>query len=205
MNIVSEGQFQQILAHDRFDELNAAESSADALFTLVAMGLVSEAELDRQAEALEAAADPAGAGQALSVIDETRDTMAAVVRGFNREQMDVLLELGLIDAEQRDAGEAIRPQRVEGVLDSPAKALAALVNRGIVTEEQFDAMKALSADTSQQVQFQQRNAVVDEAARRYHEIVGQYVKAMSSGVLRSVGLLLLIVFSVIGLMVWLFK
>ena len=193
LGIISEAQCQTGLASDIADRLHAATSAGEALFWLVTRGIVPEAEVDRQAD------ESAWHAEKQAVLLEAQENIAAAIRSVNAEHMDVLLAQGLIDADQHEAGLDIRPQRAEGVIDSPGRALAVLVNRGVVTEAQFDELKAAAALAGQQ----ERSAIVDEAARITHEIVGQYVKAMSGGALRVFGLIMLAVFSLIGLAVWL--
>ncbi len=207
LGIISDEQYQRALASDIADKLQAADSAGEALFWMATRGIVTEAEIDRQVDALtQSGADEAGThAEKLTALSAAQEGIAATIRSVNAEYMDALLELGLIDAGQRDAGLDLRPQRVEGIIDSPGRALAVLVNRGIVTETQFDDMKATADKTAGQGEHQARNDIVAEAARITHEIVGHYVKAMSGGVFRMFGLLMLGVVVVIGLFLLLMR
>lgn len=86
-------------------------------------------------------------------------------------------------------------------MDSPARALAILVGRGIVAEERLSEISAQGLEESQRANGTERLAA--EAAKVHHAIVGKYVKAMAGGALRAVGLMMLAIFGVIGLAVWL--
>jgi hypothetical protein len=202
LGVISDEQYRRALASDIADKLQAADSAGEALFWMATRGIVTEAEIDRQVDALTQSAGVGEAGvqaEKLTALSAAQEGIAATIRSVNAEYMDALLELGLIDAGQRDAGLDLRPQRVEGVIDSPGRALAVLVNRGVVTEAQFDELKAVADKTAGQAGHRARNEVVAEAARITHEIVGHYVKAMSGGVFRMFGLLMLGAVLLIGL------
>jgi len=197
LGIISDEQYQTALVSDIADRLHAAASAGEALFWLVSRGIVAEAEVDRQAD------ESGEHAEKQAVLFEAQENIAAAIRSVNAEHMDALLAHGLIDADQHEAGLDVRPQRAEGVIDSPGRALAVLVNRGIVSEAQFDELKAAADKTAGQAEHQACNGIVEEAARVTHEIVGHYVKAMSGGALRVFGLMMLGIFSLIGLAVWL--
>ena len=204
LGVMTEAQCQRALAHERLMSLTTVESDADALFRAAICGVVTEKELEELAARFdEAQASDPGQSEKRAIVDEALGLIDAVVKEQMRGPLDALLALGLITADQHEAGLDIRPMRAEGAIDGPARALAVLVNRGIVEEERLVELKAQGLGDSQDAGAKERLAVVTEAARIYHEIVGQFVKAMGGGALRLFGLIMLAVFGLIGLVLWL--
>jgi len=110
LGLVSDEQYRQALSSDIAGELEAGATPADALFGLVARGIVTEAEVDRQADELaRPSADGPGTAEKLAVLSEVRGSIAATVWSFNAPHMEALLALGLIDGAQREAGCGLRP------------------------------------------------------------------------------------------------
>lgn len=205
LGLITDEQYQQASTHERLVGLTTVESDGEALFRLVVCGVVNEQELEAFADQLGAAAQEPNVGEheKLAIVDEALSFIEVPVRSVNREPLDALLVLELINTEQHEAGLDIRPTRAEGLMDSPARALAILVSRGIVAEGRLDEIMAQGLENAQQANAKERLAVATEAAKVYRGIVGQYVKAMSGGALRVFGLMMLVIFSVIGLAVWL--
>lgn len=203
LGLINGEQYQQATTHERLVGLTT-ESDGEALFHLVVCGVVNEQELEALADQLRTAQEPnPGEQEKLAIVDEALSFMDVAIRSVNREPLDALLALDLINTEQHEAGLDIRPTRAEGLLDSPARALAILVSRGIVAEERLAEITAQGLENSQQANAKERLAVATEAAKVYHGIVGKYAKAMAGGALRVFGLMMLAIFGVIGLAVWL--
>jgi hypothetical protein len=203
LQLITPSQYQQALARDDLQGLTTG-SAADALFWMMSRGLVNEKKLESQVSAL-SETDGEQARDGLAVLRQTLDMAADLVRSMNREHMEALQSLGLIDAAQCAAGCDVHPQRVEGIIDSPARALAVLVNRGIVDEAQFEAMKNEALQPSPADDAAERSAVVSQADQMGREMVGRYVKAIAGGAFRMVGLPVLGVGMLVGLMVWLLR
>jgi hypothetical protein len=205
LRLITDEQYQRAATHERLATLTTVESDSDALFRMVICGVVTENDLEhlvgRLAETQGSASH--GDSEKLTIVNETLSFINAAIRNLNREPLDVLLGMSLIDAEQHEAGLDIRPSRAEGLMDSPARALAILVNHGIVAEERLAELAAEGLENPLEADAKERRAVAAEAAKAYHGIVGQYVKAMSLGAIRFVGLMMLAVLGVIGLAVWL--
>lgn len=204
LGVITSEQYQRATMHERLMSVTSVESDADALFRSVICGVVSERELEDLAARLVAAQefDP-GRNEKIAIVSEALVFIDAAIRDSMREPLDALVAMGLIDTEQHEAGLDIRPVRAEGVMDSPARALAILVSRGIVTEERLNELKAQATENALQADAKERLAVITEAAQIYHDIVGQYVKAMGGGALRAFGLIMVVVFGIVGLAVWL--
>jgi hypothetical protein len=185
------------------ENLDDQPDEIDTLFWLVHHGIVSEAELQTHKDSLLALPQATDADEArFSIVGPALDMIDQVVKGMIRPALDALLALGLIDAKQYEAGCDVRPQRAEGVIETPGRALAVLANRGIVTEEQFEAMKAQARANPPGAGEEERSAVVIEAEKIFNDIVDQYVKAMSGGAGRAFLLIALVIAAVIGLGLW---
>lgn len=204
IGLISEQQSQDALIHDAAAELDAHEDEVDTLYWLLGHGIVSEDELEAEKKRLLALPETSEADEErFGIVHATLDLVDQIIKGTIRPALDSLLALGLIDAAQLEAAGDVRPQMAEGVIDSPARALAVLANRGIVTEEQFEAMKAQARAVPPGAVEGERDAVVIEAEKIFNDIVGQYLKSMSGGIGRMFLLLALFVGGVIGLGLWL--
>lgn len=204
IGLISEQQSQDALIHDDAAKLDAHEDEVDTLDWLLGHGIVSEDELEADKKRLLALPETSDADEErFGIVHAALDLVNEVIKGTIGPAFDALLALGLIDAAQFEAAGDVRPQQAEGVIDSPARALAVLANRGIVTEEQFEAMKAQARAVSPGAVAGERDAVVIEAEKIFNDIVGQYLKAMSGGMGRVFLLLALFVAGVIGLGLWL--
>jgi len=205
LGLIDGEQYQQATTHERLVGLTTVESDGEALFHLVVCGVVNEQELEALAGRLGATTQEAapGGNEKLAIVNEALSFVDVAIRSVNRGPLDALLDLDLINTEQHEAGLDIRPTRAEGLMDSPARALAILVSRGIVAEERLNEITAQGLENSQQVNAKERLAVAAEAAKVHHAIVGKYVKAMAGGAFRVFGLMMLAIFGLIGLAVWL--
>ena len=202
--LISEQQSQAAAIHDDAAELDDQPDEVDTLYWLVTRGIVSEGELQAHKNRMLALPEATDADEALfAIVHPVLDMVDHVVKGLGRPEFEALLALGLIDAQQLEASGDVRPQRAEGIIDTPARALAVLVNRGIVTEEQFEALKTQAHADAPGAEEEERVAVVIEAEKIFNDLVGQYVKAMSSGMWRTFLLIMLVVAAVIGLGLWL--
>lgn len=204
--LISEEQYQQATTHERFADQPNGDSDADALFRLVTCGVVKEQELHALADEL---ASMQGSNserrEKLDIVNEALSYIDSAVRIVNSGPLDVLLSLGVINAEQHEEGLDIRPTRAEGLMDSPARALAILVGHGVVPGERLEEIKRQELENSQGANAKERLTIATEAAQIHHDIVGQYVKAMAGGAFKAFGLMMLVIFGVIGLAVWLLR
>lgn len=184
-----------------------ATSDEEALFKLMARGVVDEDDLARRIDALREA-DPGDGSfdEPLGILTSVQDAITESVSRLNKPHMDALLALSLIDEGQHAEGCKLRPMQAEGRIDGPARALMVLVNRSIVSEADFHALKAAAhAPSDGGAAPSGRHAVVLEAERLYDELVGTFVKAMASGSIKVFALLMLGIGLFVGLMVWVLR
>lgn len=204
MNLINAEHYERALAHADAADMATRENEADALYWLVARSILRERDLENLEEQLEALPEnEAGRAERLHIVRDALDAIDAFMKSFMQEPLGNLLKHGLIDRDQHAAGSDIRPTVAEGFIESPASALAVLRNRGIVTEEQFDVLKAQAAAPAQDAAAEERNAIVVEAEQIFDGMVDTYVKAMSGGTWRLFLLLMMPVFLVIGCILWL--
>jgi hypothetical protein len=202
--LISEQQAHAAALHDDAAELDDEPDEIDTLYWLVTRGIVSEGELEAHKDRMLALPEASDADEArFAIVHPVLEMVDHVVKGMCRPEFEALLALGLIDATQFEASGDVRPQRGEGVIDTPARALAVLHNRGIVTDEQFEAMKTQAHADAPGAGEKERGAVVLEAEKIFNDMVGQYVSAMNSGMWRTFMLIMLFVAAVIGLGLWL--
>lgn len=97
------------MTHERLVGLTTVESDGEALFHLVACGVVNEQALEAIADQLGAAAqEPNPAEQEkLAIVDEALSFIDVAVRSLNHEPLNALLALELINTEQHEAGKRL--------------------------------------------------------------------------------------------------
>ncbi len=150
LHLINGMQFDRAMESQIAEELAGVENETAVLFRLVVEDIVNESEIDKRILSLESAyrADPDSVERELSILIGAKEAFARLVGELNREHMEALVAHGLITVEQCKQGCRLRPTDLEASIDSPARALAALLIRGVVTEDQFSELKSGSKDSS---------------------------------------------------------